>query len=677
MALFGSESIEKEWSLLPWDSARLFLISFLVLFFELVCIRWIPSYIRYLSYFSNFILLSCFLGIGIGLLLARRKWNVLPLFPPILLLFVIIVTYVKFEFKIETGDALYFQNTKVKEEQIEHYLLLPFVVGFVTVLFAVLCREMGVLFDKFKPLTAYAYNIGGSMAGIAAFFFISLGQVSPMWWFLITAVGVLLLLRGSVNNLVVAAIILGCVCYVVCELQKDTYWSPYYKITMKDLEGGGKVLNVNNIGHQTMQPVEHKEGFYHVPYTSFKNNKFKHALIIGAGAGTDTTFAQRYGVEKITAVEIDPVIYKLGKKYHPLKPYSMPSVDVHINDARTFVRNDKGLYDLIIYALPDSLTLSSSFSSLRLESYLFTVESFSDTKKRLAEGGLLVLYNYYREEWLMDRLAGMLKEVFGYPPTVISYGGWGRAAVFMTGDKLGDLKRPITPREENPDLKPATDDWPFLYMKIPTIPPVFIKALMMLALFGLIAIVIVSPRRTLRKMSGHFFFLGAAFMLLETTSIVRFSLLFGSTWMVNSLVFFAILAMVLLAIWVSHRYTIKWLWILYVALFAVLLLNYLLPFEKLLTGNPAMRYILSSLMVFSPIFLANLIFAQTFKEEEGTAAIALASNILGSLFGGMFEYTSLVLGYRKLIIIVAVFYALSFVFMNIAARRQKKAVSSA
>ena len=43
------------------------------------------------------------------------------------------------------------------------------------------------------------------------------------------------------------------------------------------------------------------------------------------------------------------------------------------------------------------------------------------------------------------------------------------------------------------------------------------------------------------------FFLGAGFMLLETKGVVHMALLFGSTWMVNSIVFFSILTMILLS----------------------------------------------------------------------------------------------------------------------------------
>jgi spermidine synthase len=612
---------------------------------------------------------------GNGLLLARRKLQPLVLFAPLLLLFVVIVANVKFELKIATSAALYFQSTTVAAEKMESYLLLPFVVAFVAGLFTLLGYEMGNLFERFKPLRAYTFNIGGSMAGIAAFFLMSLFQVPPAWWFAIVAVGIILLLRGSAGQVGASAIVLAAICLLVYGLQKDSTWSPYYKITMTNLTDGGKILSVNNIGHQTMQPIKNKEPFYHVPYTSFKHNRFKSALIIGAGSGTDASFALEYGVKRITAVEIDPAIYALGKKYHPLRPYGSFRVKMHINDARAFLRNDRNSYDLIIYALPDSLTLTSSFANLRLESFLFTEESFRSTKERLAKGGLLVLYNYYREEWLIDKIANMLETVFGYPPVVVSYGGRGKAAVFMIGEKLADLKILVEKRPPHAALTHATDEWPFLYMKSPVIPWVFIKALALLAVFSIVLVVAVSLGGTAGAgrgsffSRGHFFFLGMAFLLLETMSIVRFSLLFGSTWMVNSLVFFSVLAMVLLAVWISARVTIKKLWGLYAALFIILALNYAIPLETLLTENSLLRFFLSSLMIFSPVFLANLIFAQTFKEEEGTATVSLAANILGSLFGGMFEYASLALGYRNLVVFVALFYALSFILVNVPARR--------
>ncbi len=54
------------------QALQLWLTSFVILFFELICIRWIPSYVRYMGFFCNFIPLAAFLGIGLGILTARR-----------------------------------------------------------------------------------------------------------------------------------------------------------------------------------------------------------------------------------------------------------------------------------------------------------------------------------------------------------------------------------------------------------------------------------------------------------------------------------------------------------------------------------------------------------------------------------------------------------------------------
>src|SRR5690348_10792430 len=76
--------------------ARIFLTSFALLFFELLCIRWIPAYIRYLSYFNNFILMASFLGMGLGILSARRANFRFPPFPLMALLLVVAVAANRF-----------------------------------------------------------------------------------------------------------------------------------------------------------------------------------------------------------------------------------------------------------------------------------------------------------------------------------------------------------------------------------------------------------------------------------------------------------------------------------------------------------------------------------------------------------------------------------------------------
>ena len=202
---------------------------------------------------------------------------------------------------------------------------------------------------------------------------------------------------------------------------------------------------------------------------------------------------------------------------------------------------------------------------------------------------------------------------------------------------------------------PATDDWPFLYLDGRSFPTVYLLALGMVALFALIGTVGLAPRKTLRRFDWHMFFLGMAFSLLEIKSLTTFSLLFGNTWLVNSLVFFAILSSVLLAILANRYFAFKHIGIFYLLLFGILLLNILLPPEALLLNNPVMRYILASLLAFAPVFLANIIFSNSFRDSE-TGDIAFASNLNGIMVGGL-EYLSMLIGYRLLLLPVIVFYA--------------------
>ena len=140
---------------------------------------------------------------------------------------------------------------------------------------------------------------------------------------------------------------------------------------------------------------------------------FAHVLVIGAGSGNDVSRALQWGAARVDAVEIDPVIYRLGQRDHPDHPYDDPRVIVHLDDGRNFLRSTNKQYDLIVYALVDSLVLHSSYSNIRLESYLFTTQAFADIRKRLRPGGLFVMYNYFRQGWIVDRLQAMLEEAFG------------------------------------------------------------------------------------------------------------------------------------------------------------------------------------------------------------------------------------------------------------------------
>jgi hypothetical protein len=210
---------------------------------------------------------------------------------------------------------------------------------------------------------------------------------------------------------------------------------------------------------------------------------------------------------------------------------------------------------------------------------------------------------------------------------------------------------------------PATDDWPFLYMPDRAFPRVYAGSLLLLAGIALAGVLVFAPRRAglrtsdfrLPTLDWHMFLLGAAFMLLETKSIVTFGLLFGSTWRVNSLVFFAILVSVLAAIFVSAKVQVQRPWMLYAVLAAALLVNWALPPERLLLDVPALRYVVAALLAFLPVFLANVVFSRSFRDSD-EADIAFASNLLGIMAGGALEYFALLFGYRALLLVALVLY---------------------
>src|SRR3954469_16157772 len=209
---------------------RIFLFSFTLLFFELLCIRWIPAYVGYLSYFTNFILLASFLGMGLGMLAARRTSFRFPSFPFMLPALPAVVAVNRFELNISSTDVLYFGSGTTGVARAESFVLLPLIFTFVAASFIPLARSLGLLFTKTEPLTAYTFDILGSLAGTAAFFLIGLFSLPPAVWF--GALGLLILLLVNRRTTIVMALPLVMAVMISFFLQRNTHWSPYYKITL-------------------------------------------------------------------------------------------------------------------------------------------------------------------------------------------------------------------------------------------------------------------------------------------------------------------------------------------------------------------------------------------------------------------------------------------------------------
>src|SRR5262249_13745443 len=187
------------------------------------------------------------------------------------------------------------------------------------------------------------------------------------------------------------------------------------------------------------------------------------------------------------------------------------------------------------------------------------------------------------------------------------------------------------------------------------------------AALSLILLYAFAPSGRVRP-NGRIFFLGAGFMLLETKAVVHMALLFGSTWIVNAVVFAAILVMIACAnLYVLGVRPAK-LAPYYALLIAALLANALIPMNVFLGLPPVARTLASCLVVFAPIFFAGVVFAAVFRESSAPDA-DFGWNIAGVILGGVSEQMSLALGFSHLMLVAAAYYLLSLGFRPRAAPR--------
>jgi SAM-dependent methyltransferase len=730
---------------------ELFLVSFLILFFELTCIRWFGSVVIFLTFFTNIVLTACFLGVSVGCLAASRRGNLVHGFIPGTLLavglaYAVLWSYFYFDSRVmidvggqRSPQQIYFgADARVADPAgfvvpIEAVAAVFFVA--IALVFVGLGQVMGRRFDAIPDrLTAYSADILGSLTGIAVFAAVSYWQVPATAWFVLAmGLGLYFTPRLRWAHACAACAVLYVVAFRVdwpkVPPGHETYnvWSPYNLVSYKAWR---RWIDVNNLAHQGMHRIEETGAAYMLPYLLNRDAggaSFGDVLIIGAGSGNDVAAALRQGAEHVDAVEIDPVIAGLGRRDHPDRPYQDPRVTLHLDEGRGFIRRTRKRYDLIVYALVDSLVLHSSYSSLRLESFLFTEEAFRDVKAKLKPGGVFALYNFYRQGWVVGRLEKLAEAVFGARPIVVSLpyeatitpednqrGYITFLLVGAPGDRRVEAIRarlehdrffwlntqprlnegidgygpeaPRLPAASRPgsdseaagpppefqkigaarvDLsgidRVPTDDWPFLYLRRPTIPALNLRGMAIVAALSLAVLCAFAPVRRIRP-NGQMFFLGAGFMLLETKGVVHMALLFGANWWVNSIVFSAILTMILLAnLYVLGRRPQRFLPY-YVLLFAALGINSLVPLARYLALPGASRVVVSCLVVFIPVFFAGVIFATAFRAST-QPDVDFGSNIGGIILGGLSEYASLVLGFNHLLWVAIAYYALSAVLI--------------
>jgi SAM-dependent methyltransferase len=715
----------------PATRRMLFLIGFLSLFLELACIRWFAAYVIFLQFFTNIILIACFLGLALGCLCARQPTEWMKYFPGLTLGSIglalgMALLYLLWEgFVIDVGSQRkapqeVFFGTEYRDVDLAQFVIPIECIAAVFFVFLILMflgfgQLLGRGFEKDpNRVAAYTCNLGGSLAGILGFALLALAHTPPIVWFLIGFVGVGYVLKqtGQLTRTSVLLLTITALLILLVDILPSgpyrSFWSPYYRILYNQSK---QDIHVNNIFHQTMLPSEHDAlySLIHLLQRDAGGSPFADVLIIGAGTGNDLAHSLRLGAQRVDAVEIDPVIQGLGARYHPAHPYQDPRVQVHLDDGRNFLRRTDQTYDLVVYALVDSLLLHSSYSNIRLESFLFTEEAFRDVKQVLKPNGVFVSYNFFRQGWIVQRIARMFNTVFGQEPLIISLpymqeiradnerplssltmviAGhtrpivdafaqhqhfWLNHTVSLHNTRHAFGSRPVAAADDDPSrwemiapttvvdanepLVLSTDDWPFLYLRAPMIPALSLRSAALLAVLGGILLYWLAPGHTL-ALNGRMFFLGAAFLLLETKAVVSLALVFGSTWVVNALVFAAILVMLLganLYVLQVRRPHLMWH---YAALLLTLGLNALIPLHVFLAGNVLWKYIAPCVLVMLPMLFAGVVFAVSFRTST-QPGLDFGANIAGAVVGGFTEYLSMWLGFRSLLWIAIVFYGLS------------------
>ncbi len=732
----------------------LFLISLLVLFLELACIRWFPSHVLFLTFFTNTVLLAAVLGMSVGCLAAGRRANFLPWTPLLLIIALGAAHLVEYERQtsnsvVDLGQSspqLVFFGAEYQSRDPSTFAVpIEVICGifFLAIALAMigpgqqLGRSLGRVQNR---LGSYTLNILGSIAGIVIFAACSWFELPPIWWFAIVLAGLGYFLmpqdrmKGMTLSVAPALVLFlaatGGSRYgnEIANSMREL-WSPYYRI---HYDPEPKIITVNLIGHQQMVSRQSPFPAYSLPHLLNRDSgrpPFGQVLIIGAGSGNDVSRALAWGAERVDAVEIDPVIYRLGRDNHPDHPYADPRVFVHLNDGRNYLKSSNKQYDLIIYALVDSLVLHSSYSNIRLESYLFTQQAMDDVKKRLRPGGIFVMYNYFRQGWIVSRLQNALEASFGagntmvmnLPPhetlepdqllfdefTVLFAGGieplrnaFARQPEYwLRANRAPDPKtangfdtptaeqraawRTLPPDQQTQDPwtqfrttrvvtgnEPkllATDDWPFLYLRTPMIPTLSLRGMGIMGGIGLLLILPFMKRSRLTtgpadriSALAQMFFLGAGFMLVETKAVVHMALLFGGTWVVNSVVIFAVLVMILLANLFVLAVRPTQLFPYYIGLFISLVASALVPMDYFLGMERTMQIVGSSLLAFVPVLFAGVIFAVSFARSNEPDR-AFGANIAGAMFGGLAEYSSMLLGFRYLLFVAVGLYICSLI----------------
>lgn len=691
-------------------SYRLLMIfSILGMFFEMMMIRWVSSEIRIFAFFKNFVLVACFFGFGLGCYFSKRRVNLIALFMPLLLLCLLIqIPWAPLRTLVSTLPGLLGSSTEVQiwgipsmpadwPSMTAAILVTVPIFGLLVFCFVPFGQLVGRLLENATAgIRAYSINVLAGLVGITLFTGVCFADTPPVVWLLIF---VALLLAGlwKIPRLRRTTLALSAVCLALMSIpardHSTTYWSPYQKLSVRPVYDSGETVSyeistndswyqhIVNLSpeflrrHADLLNGEQIEwDAYNLPYRFAPSPKS--VLVLGAGTGNDVAGALRNGAQHVTAVEIDPLILQLGRKLHFEKPYDSPRVTAITDDARSYIQNSKERFDLIVFSLLDSHTTSSNFSNIRIDNYVYTMEAMTAAKKLLLPDGLFVVKFHVDNAWIGGRLQGLLTTVFNQMPlqiqTTFLYGTPGRFFLVGSQQKLARALNDASiseylrnsPGFEISKARLTTDDWPYFYQHEPGVPlsVILISVLIVLMAFWFIA----RTGQGSVRIHWHFFFLGAGFLLLEVQIISKIALLFGTTWVVNSIVVAALLVLIVAANATVSRIPLISRWVAYAGILLAAAVGYFVPMQSLFFPNPWLKGLAALAVLCLPVYFAGIIFARSFAEVSFNSE-ALGSNLLGAVVGGVLESISFWTGLRALLLVSVLLY----LFSAIALRRRE------
>ena len=661
----------------------LFLASFAALLLELALIRWLPERVRVIAYFPNIVLIAAFLGLGVGALTKIR--NALWFGPLVLVTIILAVLLGRIAFTAKGASEhlwlLYYDLPK--NSPVIDSVILPITLVFVatTILFIPLGGMIAGRIQQFKdlhrPLDGYVLDLMGSLAGVIGFLILAALGSRPIWWFSCAAGAVALTLPKNWRVRFAFAIpALTGLCLIHLS-DRSAIYSPYYAInTIRSAAGDLQILTNGSLHQQAidLRAANHagKSGNhatifhgYRLPIELF-NRIPRRALVLGAGSGNDVTVLLDAGVPEIHAVEIDPVIIELGRSGHPAHPYLDPRVVIHNTDARAFLEGTDLKFDLIIFGTLDSMTRLSALSNVRLDNFVYTVESLKAARSRLSDRGGLALMFMVGTAEIADHLFNLFWHAFGEPPSVYSGNHSLFNQIYFAGPGFAHLKNDPAYRDTNRIAMGVrstvpTDDWPYLYLALPGISLFYLSLGCMVVLTA--AILLMGTSKTLRhsllqgRIDWEMMLLGAAFLLCETGFVTQMNLLFGATWRTSAVIFAAILLALIGATLIGRRFRIDVRFALMATVAAIAAVS-CLPLRELAPEGLVPRVVFALVVCGVPLTFSGLVFASRFA-TRAQADVAFGWNVLGAVVGGVLEMSSMLLGLRAVFLGAALLYAMT------------------